>query len=132
MHCYSQKPRAKTVTTAAAGAFESLARASGIVVDEMTWQEQLSSEPAPTVPEFVKFWTGVFQEQAVKAEMQERLLSQLPLLVASHPALGEEVEVVKREGVVYIEDVDAFKATLTPSDEPRPLVDWNDLPISKF
>jgi len=132
VHCYSQKPRAKTVTTTAAEAFADLVRTSGIAFDENAWQEHLSSDPVTTLPEFAKFWAGMFEEQATKSETTEPLFGQLPGLVKSHPAPWEEDNVAKRKDVVYIDDVKAFKATLTPSDGPAPLAEWNDLPVSKF
>ncbi|KAF7969517.1 hypothetical protein HWV62_27003 [Athelia sp. TMB] len=132
VHCYSQKPRAKTVTTAAAEVFADLVRTSGIAFDENAWQEHLASDPVTTLPEFTKFWTGMFTELATKSEATEPLFGKLPAIVESHPAPWEEDHITKRKDVIYIDDVNAFKASLTASDDPAPLMEWNDLPISKY
>jgi insulysin len=110
-----------------------LVRNAGVSFDETAWQEELGSNPAPNVVDFENHWKGILVEPAATSEMAQQLLGEIPSLVEAHPAeVADEDGIVRREGVTYIEDVNAFKASLVLSDEPRPLVEWGDLPTSKF
>jgi insulysin len=133
VHCRSQVPRPKPVSTAAAQAFEGLVRSAGIAVDEGGWQEELGSDPAPTITDFQKYWQGTLVGPGVNLEVAQQLLGQIPSLVEKYPTEGEDEDgAVKREGVNYIEDVKAFKAGLALSDPPKPLVPWDELLTSKY
>jgi insulysin len=134
VHCRSQKPRPKKISAAAVLAFESLVRNAGVSFDETAWQEELGSNPAPNVVDFENHWKGILVEPAVTTEVAQQLLGEVPALVERNPAevVDEDGVIVKREGVTYIEDVNAFKAGLALSEVPKPLVEWGDLPMSKF
>jgi insulysin len=133
VHCLSQKPRPKKVSLAAAQAFADLVRAAGFVVDEAAWQEEMGSDPAPTVVDFEKYWKGVLVEPGVKVEEAQQLLEQISSLAEKYPAQEEDENgVVRRAGVNYIDDVKAFKASLPLSEPPRPLVPWDELITSKY
>jgi len=133
VHCRSQKPRPKKISAGAVLAFEGLVRNAGVSFDETAWQEELGSNPAPNVVDFENHWKGILAEPAVTPEMAQQLLGEIPSLVEGHPAeVADEDGIVRREGVTYIEDVKAFKASLALSEEPKPLVEWGDLPTSKF
>lgn len=68
----------------------------------------------------------------VKPEVAEQLLKEIPTLIEKYPVEGENEDSLKKEGVTYIDDIKVFRKTLTKSEDPKPLVEWGDLPTSKF
>ena len=132
IHCLSQKPRPKQISTAAGQAIASLARAAGVVVDDADWQEELGSDPASSIADFEKYWKDVLVEPTVKLAVAQQILAEIPSLAEKYPAEGDIEDSVKRPDVTYIDDLKAFRATLTKSDTPEPLENWGDLPTSKF
>lgn len=132
VHCLSQKPRPKQISAAAGQAFASLARAAGVPVDDADWQEELGSDPAPSIADFEKYWKDVLVEPTVKPEVAQQLLGGVSSLLEKYPVEGEIEDSAKRPDVTYIDDLNAFRAGLTKSDVPEPLEIWGDLPTSKF
>ena len=132
VHCLSQKPRPKQISAAAGQAIASLARAAGVAVDDADWREELGSDPAPSIADFEKYWKDVLVEPTVKPEVAQQLLGEIPSIVEKYPAEGDIEDSVKRPNVTYIDDLKAFRATLTRTDTPEPLENWGDLPSSKF
>jgi insulysin len=130
VHVRSQKPRPIKISTAAAQAFESDVRVAGVVVLNEGWSEELGSDQPP-VTDFVKYWQGVLETSGLTPEAMKDLLMKIPPLMEKYPTEGEDDDAV-RKGATYIEDVKAFKATLTVSEVPKPLEEWGDLPLSKF
>ncbi|KAJ7825860.1 Metalloenzyme, LuxS/M16 peptidase-like protein [Mycena leptocephala] len=103
VHMQSQKPRQPRVSSAATEAFAVLVREKALDgVTETAWKDAPSGEDHPPLPDFVKY----------------------PV-----PGEGEDIP---RPGVTYITDVEAFKKGLVASVDPGPMVQWGDLPISKF
>ncbi|KII88123.1 hypothetical protein PLICRDRAFT_160956 [Plicaturopsis crispa FD-325 SS-3] len=127
IHAPSQKPRPKKVSAAAAAAFEVLVRDAGITFAEGEWREELGGADGCVPAEFVKYWVGVIGEGGDA----KTLLAAVPGLMAQYPAEGD-AEPGVREGATYIEDVQAFKSGLRASEEVKPVVEWGDLPVSKF
>ncbi len=121
----SQKPRPKRVSSAAAQAFEVLLRHALPGIDEKAWRNAVESE-SPSLNEFGQYWLKVLD-----TEEGRKILQQLPALLNEYPVAGED-EDQKRDDVTYIEDAKTFKGGLTPSVNPGPLVEWNDLPQSKI
>ncbi|KAL0946537.1 hypothetical protein HGRIS_012745 [Hohenbuehelia grisea] len=132
VHMVSQKPRAKKVSSAAAQAFEVLAQNAGVPVDEAaSWRDALGGEDATA--DFEKHWFAVFKAhpEVAKDGQAERLALEMRNLLDRYPVAGEDKD-SPREGVTYIEDIPAFKSSLTVAPDPGPMVQWNDLPTSKF
>ncbi|KAJ7085711.1 Metalloenzyme, LuxS/M16 peptidase-like protein [Mycena belliarum] len=129
VHMRSQKPRQPRVSAAAAEAFAELVRAKTLLdgVTEDVWADAPGGDDPPSLLDFGKYWQGVLGSKAGGQE----LLGLIPGLVAKHPVPGEG-EDVPRVGVTYISDVDAFKKGLVASVDPGPMVQWGDLPVSKF
>jgi len=121
----SQKPRPKRVSAAAAEAFEVLVRGILPEVDEKAWRTSLDEE-GPSLIEFEKYWVKV-----LNSEEGKKLLAQLPSLVEKYPVEGED-DNYRAPNATYIEDMRAFKAGLTASVDPGPMVEWNDLPVPRF
>ncbi|KAF5380968.1 hypothetical protein D9615_004092 [Tricholomella constricta] len=127
VHMVSQKPRPKKVSAAASQAFETLLREAKVEVDETAWKESLGGDGTPLATDFANYWKQVFasKENAVK------LLDAIPELVEKHPVEGEGKDRVHAD-ISYIKDLKEFKASLTPSMDPGPMVQWGDLPVSRF
>ncbi|KAH9483963.1 Putative zinc protease [Psilocybe cubensis] len=125
VHMVSQKPRPKGVSSLAIEAFEGMVRKEFPDIDEKSWKTSLEKEN-PTIVEFGQHWAKI-----LNSEEGRKLVSQLPSLVEKYPVQGEETE-SPRVGVTYIEEKKAFKNTLRASVDPGPMMEWNDLPVSRF
>ncbi|EGN95669.1 hypothetical protein SERLA73DRAFT_113347 [Serpula lacrymans var. lacrymans S7.3] len=130
VHLRSRRPRPKKVSVAAADAFEGLAKAAGVVLEHGAWREELGDQ-LPTTNDFGKYWAGVFTELMTAPNVSQELLGKIPALVGQFPE-AEDIEQGLLEGATYIEDSKAFKSSLSTSRDPRPLVEWGDLPAAKF
>jgi insulysin len=129
VHVISQKPRPQKISAAAAQAFASIVRVNGVAILN-EWQDELGSDQPP-IAEFIKYWQGILVGDNWTPEATKELLTKIPPLMEKYPADGTDDNAV-REGATYIKDVKTFKAALAMSEEPKPLVDWGDLPLSKF
>ncbi|KAF9566323.1 insulin-degrading enzyme [Agrocybe pediades] len=125
VHMVSQKAPPKVVSASAAEAFESLVHQSFPDVDVKAWRTSLDNT-TPTIVDFGKYWLPI-----LNSEEGKKLLTQLPALVDKYPIEGA-TEDQPKPGVTYIEDRKAFKEGLTPSVDPGPMVEWNDLPVPRF
>jgi insulysin len=128
VHMRAQKPRQPKVSSAAAEAFATLVRQKEFDgMAETVWSDAPGGDEQPPLPDFEKYWRGIIGGK----EGGQKLLSWIPDLVAKYPVPGEG-EDTPRPGVTYITDVEAFKKGLLVSVDPGPMVQWGDLPISKF
>jgi insulysin len=128
VHMQSQKPRQPRVSSAATEAFAVLVREKALDgVTETAWKDAPSGEDHPPLPDFEKYWKGILGDK----DGGQELLGMIPELVAKYPVPGEG-EDIPRPGVTYITDVEAFKKGLVASVDPGTMVQWGDLPISKF
>jgi len=123
----SQKPRQKKVSAAASTAFEALVRGSQLDVSETTWKESLENDETPSVTDFTNYWKQVFASK----DGVDHLLDAIPGLVEKYPVDGEGQD-HPRPGVTYISDLKEFRASLKRSVDPGPMVQWGDLPVSRF
>ncbi|KAJ7074118.1 Metalloenzyme, LuxS/M16 peptidase-like protein [Mycena amicta] len=128
IHMKSQKKRQPRISPTAADAFTALVREKALDgVTEAVLNDAPSGEEPHEPVEFGKYWVGLL---GTKPDGQE-LLKMLPALMAKHPVPGEG-EDLPRPGVTYITDLGAFRKGLAVSVDPGPMVDWADLPVSKF
>lgn len=125
VHMLSKRPRPKQVSAAAAEAFEALLRQELPELDVKAWRNSITSD-SPTIVEFGQYWL-----KNLKLETAQKLLVQLPGIVAQYPIAGDVVD-QKRTNATYIEDRNAFRAGLKVSVCPGPMVEWNDLPTPRF
>jgi hypothetical protein len=123
----SEKPRPKKVSAAASREFEALVRSAQLEVDEAKWRESLGDDGTPLLVDFLNYWKQVLSS----TEGGSQLLDALPDLVEKYPVEGEGAERL-RSDVTYIENLSVFKGDLTPSIDPGPMVQWGDLPVSRF
>lgn len=131
VHLLSQKVKPKKISLAAMEAFESTALEQGFLVDGEKWREELTGDGEPLLAQFVKYWLDTLSRDTPALEKVPQILAALPGLMEKFPAEGDYQGKLK-EGVTFIEDAQAFKASLRVSDPPSPLVEWGDLPRSKF
>ncbi|TFY62947.1 hypothetical protein EVJ58_g3532 [Rhodofomes roseus] len=133
VHLHSQKPRPKKIGLAAMEAFEALLVDKGIAVDAQKWREELTGEGEPLLTQFGKYWQETLSSlsPSISPEVAQELMAALPGIMEKNPADADYEGTVK-EGVRFVEDPKAFKTSLRRADPPRPLVNWDDLPQSKF
>ncbi|KAF9482803.1 insulin-degrading enzyme [Pholiota conissans] len=123
VHMISQKPRPKHVSATASEAFEGLVHQKLPEVDVKAWKTVIPNEN-PTIIDYGQYWAKNLKEHA------KELLVQLPAIVDSYPVEGDEDR--KMPDAVFIEDMKSFRNGLEVSVDPGPMVEWNDLPISRF
>ncbi|KAG6860960.1 hypothetical protein C0995_005624 [Termitomyces sp. Mi166 len=125
VHMISHKTHPKKVSIVASRAFDALLREAG--VDAETWKTSLSGDETPLATDFINYWKQALEKEPDSA----RLINAIPELVERYPAPGEGKD-VPRSDVTYIKNLKAFKASLAESVHSGPLVQWGDLPISRF
>lgn len=130
VHLQSQKPRAKTVSPAASEAFSTSVKGAGIAVDEAALNAEIGDQ-LPTLQDYLKFWKTALEKAGVGADTLIETLRGLPAIVDAHPVPGEEVGGTV-PGATYITSMKDFKRTLTVTEDPKPVVDWGDLPTPRF
>ena len=127
VHLVSQKPRPKKISMAAAQGFEALLRTT---IPEVEIDNNISTadiEDRPTVFDFVEYW----KERLESIEARDALLAALSDLVEKYP-VDAELESSGQLSGTSIQDIKAFKAGLTISVDPGPMVQWGDLPVPRF
>ena len=125
VHMISQKAHSKHVSAKAAEVFISEVATRIPGVDAQAWRAELDEKPL--LQDFATYWSGKIGD----SDAGKTVLERLPEIVKDHPAEGESQHYSK-PSAKYIEDLAQFKGTLQPSVDPGPMVDWNDLPISRF
>ncbi|KIK58339.1 hypothetical protein GYMLUDRAFT_246356 [Collybiopsis luxurians FD-317 M1] len=123
----SEKVKPKRISAAAAGAFEAQVRELGVDVAPGSWRKVLSDD-TPAVEEFKKYWR---EELAGKGEGAQRVLESITKLVQEYPVPGEGQDAVQ-SGATYIGDMKKFRARLKPAEDLGAMIEWGDLPASKF
>jgi len=119
----SQKPPPRHVSAAAAQAFEALLHESSLGINGAAWRETCGDD-TPKVEAFQTYWAGVLGGK----EGGEALLKTIPQLVDKYPLEGEGADPVQ-DGVVFVEDLKAFRKGLQTAADPGPLANWGDLPV---
>jgi len=85
------------------------------------------SEENPTLAEFVSHWKDLL---AGRPDI-DSLVAQFPRLMEQYPVADEAKDELPPAATI-IEDMKAFKAGLQKADIIGPMVQWGDLPVSKF
>ena len=129
IHAQSQKPQPKHVSRAAADAFVQIAQEQGFDLEDVDWSSSLYTDGEPSESQFATFWKNTLAEGPVGAA--EKIFAALPHLTERFPAEKDATGSLK-EDVVSINDISAFRKSLQISEPPKPLVAWNDLPISRY
>jgi insulysin len=129
IHVQSQKPQPKHVSRAATEAFTQIAHEHGIQIEDIDWSASLYAGGEPSEPQFSTFWRKALAE--VPDEVSDKIFAALPYLMERFPAAKDAQGSLKGD-VVHIKDLQEFRKSLKVSEAPEPLVDWNDLPTSRF
>lgn len=80
----------------------------------------------PTLQELIYILNGALEGR----DDRDQLLEEMAQIIAVYPT-GEDIDSLN-PNATYIEDIPAFKQGLTISTDPSPMVEWGDLPTSKF
>ncbi|KAI0672916.1 insulin-degrading enzyme [Trametes maxima] len=133
VHIKSQKPRPAKISVAAMEAFAQKVAGRGYSVDEQAWKDALTADGDAPLDKFANYWRDTLLAQAsiVPPQVAQELTTEVPPLLAQYPAADDGQEVVN-DGATIVEDAKAFRASLEVSARPQPLVEWGDLPTSKF
>jgi insulysin len=121
----SQKSSGRRASLDALKACEERLRSCGLDLNQLDWRKTLQDE-LPTLDEFFHFWNGALEGR----DDRDQLLEAMAQVIAECPT-GEDADSVD-PNATYIEDVPAFKQGLIISTDPSPIVEWGDLPTSKF
>ena len=134
VHLKSQKPRPAKISVAAMEAFAQKVAEKGYVVDEQAWRDALAADGDAALDKFGQYWRDTLLAQAatVPPPVAQSLTAEVPALLKQHPAADDKEVVAIDERVVFIQDPKAFRASLPVNERPRPLVEWGDLPTSRF
>ncbi|KAI0748561.1 Metalloenzyme, LuxS/M16 peptidase-like protein [Daedaleopsis nitida] len=134
VHFKSQKPRPANISVAAMEAFAQKVAEKGYAVDEQAWRDALAAEGDAALDKFGKYWRDALLAQAatVPPQVAQSLTAEVPALLKQYPAADEKEDVVVDERTVFIQDPKAFRASLPVNERPRPMVEWGDLPTSRF
>nr|GAT43337.1 insulin-degrading enzyme [Mycena chlorophos]GAT43339.1 insulin-degrading enzyme [Mycena chlorophos] len=125
IHMKSQMKRQPSISPAAANAFTALVRVKAF--EGVSLDDAPSGDQPHRAADLGKFWIATLGAQPEAPELMKALQG----LAAQYPVPGEG-EDLPRPGVTYLTDLDAFRKGLAVSVDPGPMVDWPDLPVSKF
>ncbi|KAI8989729.1 insulin-degrading enzyme [Trametes punicea] len=133
VHVQSQKPRPAKISVAAMEAFAKKVADRGYTVDERGWRDALTADGDAPLNKFADYWRDALLAQAaiVPAQIAQALTTEVPALLEQYPA-ADDGKVVVNEGATFVQDPKAFRASLEASERPHPLVEWGDLPTSRF
>jgi len=123
VHLCSRKPRPKKVSPVALEELTRHMQAEGLKEPD-GWLDDLGEEP--TVDVVKKDLQLAFPDEA-GVELT-KIISEL---VEKFPAESDNQGSLKA-GSVVIEDWKQFRSSLEVSEDPKALVEWNDLPVSKM
>lgn len=134
VHLKSQKPRPAKISIAAMEAFAQKVAEKGYTVDEEAWRDALAVDGDAALDKFGKYWRDALLAQAgtVPPQVAQGLTAEVPVLLKQYPAADAKEEPVVDEQAICIQDPKAFRASLLVNERPRPLVEWGDLPTSRF
>ncbi|KAI0784388.1 insulin-degrading enzyme [Abortiporus biennis] len=129
VHLKSQKPRGKTMSKDAIKAFAEAVAQKGLPVDS----QQFTGDKEPTVDQVLAFCKQAFAAAgpSIPQAIVDELLAKVTTLADQFPA-ESDYEGKLKEGAVVIEDTKDVKATLRQTQPSRPLIEWGDLPISRY
>ncbi|KAF9469217.1 Metalloenzyme, LuxS/M16 peptidase-like protein [Collybia nuda] len=128
VHMCSIKPRPKRVSVAASEAFTTLVREAELDVDQSSWKESLG-DGTPLISDYINHWQQVIASK--NSTEGKHLIDLIPGLVAKYPVEGEGKDRIHPD-ITYIKNLQTFRAGLKVSVDPGPMIQWGDLPVSRF
>ena len=132
VHLRSQKPPPITMSSAALAALQLRLHEANVPTDGLSWVAELGGDAEPPAAAVVKYWTDKFANMpAVPHQTATALLAAIPVLANEHkPESAYEGKLA--DGAVVITDPKAFKQGLKVAPDPKPVVQWGDLPTPKL
>jgi insulysin len=136
VHLRAQKVPPAKASAAALDAFNVVLREANLRLDDAHsgWRAEVGADGdnEPLANAVTEHWRARLATlQDVPAETKDALLSALARLVQEHPS-ESAYEGTLPQSVTVIEEPKAFKASLRVAAEPRPLVDWADIPVPRL
>ncbi|KAH7343303.1 Metalloenzyme, LuxS/M16 peptidase-like protein [Rhizoctonia solani] len=116
VHLVSQKQTPAKFSVAASEALLDVLKQENVPVEEEQYRQLSAAEPS--LDAVIQFWTKHLENHASSSS----ILSRISEISAQHPAAGITEESNLPESVVRIDDIAAFKARLTVSKAPIPVI----------
>ncbi|KAH9945848.1 Metalloenzyme, LuxS/M16 peptidase-like protein [Epithele typhae] len=135
IHLKSQKPRPPKISIAAMEAFAQKVAEKGYTVEEQAWRDALVGDGETALDKFGQYWRDTLLAQAatVPPEVAQGLTAEVPVLMKQCPAVDDGAdEATLGKDVIFIQEPNAFRASLAVNERPQPMVEWGDLPTSKY
>ncbi|KAF8643775.1 hypothetical protein AX16_008794 [Volvariella volvacea WC 439] len=127
IHIRSIKPRPRGMTREAAEAYEAYLRDKLTSIDPSVWDNSPIREDNLSLRDFATYWKDVLTNEPEV----EKLLGALASFIEKYPVPGEGEDRIP-SAATMIEDLKTFKSGLAHGPNRGPLVQWDDLPQSKF
>lgn len=124
VHCVSRKPRPKKLSSMALLEVDAVLEKHGITLP-VDWMDRLPE--TITVADTLQVLKEIIQDPAAAAIAE----SELAALAEKYPDDSDRHGVLPA-GYVAIEDPKKFRDSLQVAEGAVPLVDWGDLPVSRF
>jgi insulysin len=136
VHLRAQKEKPKKASKDATDAFDAILRtANDQLSDEHSgWRADVGADgdAEPQANTVVEHWRKrLAHSEDVSPAQVDELVAAFEHLIDKYPSTFDN-EGKLAHGTVLIEDPKAFKAKLEVAKEPRPLVEWGDLPTPKL
>ena len=133
VHLQSRKPRPKKINAEALPVMAELASSRGVSDIPEGWNEELTTEGEALLDAVVTFWKDLLAKEnsGVSAEAAESLLKEISAIAGKFPAASQREGAISA-GAVVVTDPKALREKLKVSSPPKPVVEWGDLPTSKF
>jgi insulysin len=124
VHCVSCKPRPKKLSSKALLEVDAMLEKRGITLP-LEWMDKLPD--TETIPDTLRVLKEIINDPAT-IDIVER---ELTTLTEKYPDDSDRHGILPA-GYVAIEDPKKFKDSLKVAEGAIPLVDWGDLPLSRF
>ena len=124
VHCVSRKPRPRKLSSMAVLEVDVALEKHGIALP-LEWVDKLSEDS--TVPEVLRVLKEIINDPATAIIVEK----ELTILAEKYPDDSDRHGVLPA-GYVAVEDPKKFRDSLKVAEGAVPLVDWGDLPTSRF
>ncbi|KAJ1309144.1 hypothetical protein OPQ81_004817 [Rhizoctonia solani] len=116
VHLVSQKQTPAKFSVAASEVLLKVLKQESVPIEEDQYRQLSMAEPP--LDAVIQFWTKHLENHPSSSS----ILSRIPEISAQHPAVGITEESNLPESVVRIDDIAAFKASMTVSKAPIPVI----------
>lgn len=124
VHCVSRKPRPKKLSPRALLEVDAALKSRGITLP-LEWMDELPE--SRTVPDVLRALKENLNDTAAASIVEKDVAA----LAEKYPDESDRHGVLP-EGCIVVEDPKKFRDSLKVAEGAVPLVDWGDLPVSRF